>query len=152
MIEKTGLVILVSALPAIELKGAIPLGLSLGLNPLFTLFVAILFNSLIFFPVFFGLKIFHENLFSKISFLNKYLEKIRKRGEPYVKKYGFLGLTLLISTSLPGTGVYTGSFLSWILGLDWKRAFLAITLGLIVSGIIVLSLSLGILNAIKLLV
>jgi len=151
MIEKVCLVILVSISPAVELKGAIPLGLSLGLDPLFTLFIAILFNSLVFFPMFFGFKILHEKLLSKVGFLNRRLEKIRKKGERYVKKYGFLGLTLLVSTSLPGAGVYTASFISWVFRLDWKRAFFSIVLGLIVSGLIVLSLSLGILNAIKLL-
>ena len=60
-----------------------------------------------------------------------------------VVSYGFLGLTLLVAIPLPFTGVYTASILSWLLNMNWRRAFSAIMLGVIVAGIIVLLITLG---------
>jgi uncharacterized membrane protein len=60
-----------------------------------------------------------------------------------VDKYGFWGLTLLVAVPLPITGVYTGTALAWLLGMDWKKAFPATALGAVVAGVIVLLLTLG---------
>ena len=60
-----------------------------------------------------------------------------------VVSYGSLGLTLLVAIPLPFTGVYTASILSWLLNMNWRRAFSAIMLGVIVAGIIVLLITLG---------
>lgn len=148
--NKIGLVVLANLLPTVEQVGAIPLGLSLGLDPFTTFLVSLLINSSLFFPIFFGLKIFYDITLSRIKIFNKYLERVRKKGKPYVDRYGTIGVTLFISLPSPLTGTYTGTMLAWLLDLDWKKGFLAIFLGSLIGGAIILASSLGLLTAIKL--
>ncbi len=148
MIENIGWVILTTLTPVSELRGGIPLGLHLGLNPILTFLITVFFNCLIFFPVYFGMKLCYKNWLSKIDIFNKYLNRVRKKGEPYVKKYGLIGLVLLVAIPLPFTGAYSGSFLSWLLGVKWKRAFFAVIIGVLIAGTIVSSISLGLFNLI----
>ena len=149
MFEATGMVIIANLLPSLEQVGGIPIGLALGLDPIYTLLISLSVNCLLFFPVYFGLKLFYNKIFSRIKLFNKYLEKVRKKGKPYVDKYGILGLTLFISLPTPLTGTYTASILSWFLDLDWKRSFVAIAIGSTIGGLIILGSSLGILNILK---
>jgi len=144
MTSETAWFLLLTVLPISELRGGIPLGISLGLNPMFTFFAAIIANALVFFPVFFGLRLFYHRILCHIPFFDKYLTSVWKRGKPKVDKYGFWGLTLLVALPLPITGAYTGTALAWLLGMDGKRAFPAIGLGVTIAGVIVLLLTLGI--------
>jgi uncharacterized membrane protein len=77
---------------------------------------------------------------------NKYLDSLRKRGKSKVDKYGFWGLTLFVAIPLPFTGAYTGTILSWLLGMDWRRSFLAVAIGVVIAGIIVLLGTLGVIE------
>lgn len=137
-------VLLITVSPISELRGGIPLGISLGLDPWFTFFIAVIANTLIFFPVFFALRLFYDKLLSRIPLFNKYLDSLRKRGKPKVDKYGFWGLALFVAVPLPLTGAYTGTILAWLLGIDWKKAFPAVGLGVIVAGVVVLLITLGV--------
>jgi len=148
--NRVALVVLANLLPTLEQLGAIPLGLSLGLDPFTTFFVSILINSSLFFPIFFGLKFLYDLFLSKIRIFDKYLEGVRKKGKPYVDKYGTLGVTLFICLPSPLTGTYTGAMLAWLMNLDWKKGFLAIFIGSLIGGTIILASSLGLLAAIKL--
>ena len=139
-------VILVTLSPISELRGGIPLGISLGLDPALVFLIAIIANALLFFPVFFALKLFYHRFLSRFPLFNRYLEKLKERGKPKVDKYGFLGLTLLVAVPLPVTGVYTATFLSWLLGMDWRKAFPPIGLGVVIAGVIVLLVTLGVLG------
>jgi uncharacterized membrane protein len=137
MLEKIGIVALLNLLPTAEQIGGITVGLSLGLNPVTVFFVSLLVNCLLFFPVYFGLKIFYDRFLSRIKLFKKYIERTRKKGKPYIDKYGILGLTLFIAIPTPLTGTYTASILSWFLGLDWKRSFIAIATGSTIGAIII---------------
>ena len=138
-------VLLATVSPISELRVGIPLGiLEFGLDPLFTFFIAIIANALIFFPVFFALRLFYDKLLFRIPLFNKYLDNLRKRGKPKVEKYGFWGLTLFVAIPLPITGAYTGTILAWLLGMDWRKAFPAVGLGVIVAGVVVLLITLGV--------
>ena len=146
MTREIAWVLLVTVSPISELRGGIPLGISLGLDPLFTFFVAIIANSLIFFPIFFALRFFYDKLLYRIPLSDKYLGNLRKRGKPVVEKHGFWGLILFVAIPLPITGAYTGTILAWLLDMDWKRAFPAVVLGVIVAGVVVLLITLGIIS------
>jgi uncharacterized membrane protein len=136
--------VLITASPISELRGGIPLGISLGLDPWFTFFVAIVVNSLIFFPVFFVLRLFYDKFLFRIPLFARYLDSLRKRGKPIVDKYGFWGLFLFVAVPLPLTGAYTGTILAWLLDVDWRRAFPAVGLGVVVAGVIVFLITLGV--------
>ena len=138
MTREIALTLLATIAPISELRGGIPLGISLGLDPLFTFFVAIIANALIFFPVFFALRLFYDKFLYRIPLFDKYLDNLRKRGKPKVEKYGFWGLTLFVAIPLPITGAYTGTILAWLLGMDWRRAFPPVAIGVVIAGVIVL--------------
>lgn len=146
MTKEIAWTLLITVLPISELRGGIPLGISLGLDPLFTFFIAIIANALIFFPIFFALRLFYNKILSRIPLFDKYLDRVRKIGKPKVEKYGFWGLTLLVALPLPITGVYTGTVLAWLLDMDWKKAFPAVGLGVIVAGVVVLLITLGVIS------
>jgi uncharacterized membrane protein len=102
---KVAWVLLTTISPISELRGGIPLGiLHYKLDPLLTFSVAVIANALIFFPVFFALRLFYDKLLCRIQLFNKYLESLRKRGKPKVDKYGFWGLALFVAVPLPLTG------------------------------------------------
>lgn len=146
MVNPTGLVALTAMMPLAELRGGIPLGIALGMDPVSAFVFAVIFNVLVFFPVYFGMKLFYERVFSKLHVFNKYLNKVRKSGKPYVEKYGIAGLAAFVAVPLPMTGAYSGAFLAWLLNMEWKKSFLAVAIGVAVAGIIVLGVSLGALN------
>lgn len=132
--------ILVTLLPWIELRGAIPLAVKNHEVSVIPLILAV--NILIFFPVYFGLELFYEYIVGN-SLAKRKLEKTRKRAKPYVEKYGMLGLLLFVAIPLPGTGAYSGSVAAWLLNLDWRHSLLAVASGVIVAGVIVFLLSTG---------
>jgi uncharacterized membrane protein len=137
--EKIAWVLLATVSPISELRGGIPLGvLRYELDPLLIFCIAVIANALIFFPVFFALRLFYDKLLYRIPLFDKYLNNLRRRGKPKVDKYGFWGLFLFVAVPLPLTGAYTGTILAWLLGMDWRRAFLTVGLGVLVAGAIVL--------------
>jgi len=139
MTREIALVLLATVSPISELRGGIPLGILVyELDPLLIFCIAVIANVLIFFPVFFALRLFYDKVLFRIPLFDKYLDNLRKRGKPKVEKYGFWGLFLFVAIPLPITGAYTGTILAWLLGMDWKKAFPAVGLGVVVAGAIVL--------------
>jgi len=137
MLDKIAMVMLANLMPATEQIGGISLGLNLGLDPLTVLFVSLLVNCLLFFPIYFGMDFFNDIFLKKIKLFEKYLERARKRGKPYIDKYGIFGLTLFIALPTPLTGTYTASILSWFLDLNWRKSFLAIFIGSAIGAMVI---------------
>lgn len=133
--------IIITILPWIELRGAIPLAIKN--NDISAIPLIIFSNMLIFFPVYFGMELVYERIKPK-SFLKVKLEKTREKVKPYVEKYGVLGLLIFVAIPLPGTGAYAGSAAAWLLSLHWKKSSFAVAGGVLVAGIIVFILSKGI--------
>ncbi len=71
-----------------------------------------------------------------------HLDRTQHRIRPYVEKYGELGVALFIGVPLPGSGVYTGAFGSYLLGLDRRRFAMANVFGVLIAGTAVTSLCL----------
>jgi len=142
-------VIVANFIPTTEQIGGITLGLSLGLDPLTVLVTSLTVNCLMFFPIYFGLKLLYKEFFSRIRLFQKYLERTQKRGKPYIEKYGVLGLTVFVALPSPLTGTYTASLLAWLMDLDWKRSFIAISIGSIIGALVIFFGYLGIFNFLK---
>lgn len=139
-------VILVAALPVVELRGAIPLGVALGLSPGEAFLLALLGNLLVA-PVALFLLPWAVALFTRVPLLARLwaaLEaRVRLRGEEQVQRLGALGLFLFVAVPLPGTGAWSGAVLAVVLGLRRRYALLAISLGVLAAGLIVLLLTGG---------
>ena len=129
-------VLLITMIPWIELRGSIPAGILLGLNPVTVLIVALAANILVIYPAFIFLDFFFK-LMEKIPFMNCIINKTQRKVRPYVDKYGFIGLMLFVGVPLPGTGAYSGALAAHILGVKNKKAFLAIAAGVAIAGVLV---------------
>ena len=132
-------VMIVGALPVSELRGAIPLGLYLGMPVLKAFFWAVLGNIVFVAPALF----FFEPI---AAFLRKFklwarffdwlFERTRKKSE-VVLRYEALGLLILVAIPLPMTGAWTGVVAATLFKIKFRYAFLSIILGVILAGIIV---------------
>jgi uncharacterized membrane protein len=74
------------------------------------------------------------------------LEKTQHKIHPYVEKYGEFGVALFIGIPLPGSGVYTGAFGSYLLGLDKRKFAIANVIGVLIAAVAVTALCLAILH------
>lgn len=153
MVWKVLLVFLISMVPLIELRGAIPIavGMDLGLPEWAVLIIAMIGNILpIPFIYFFARKVLEWG--SKVKwkpfkqFCNFCLKKGEKAGNKLLKnaKNGaYVALFLFVAIPIPGTGAWTGTLAASILNLDFKKTIIAIISGVLVAGLIMLAVSLG---------
>ncbi|WP_353093767.1 small multi-drug export protein [Tissierella praeacuta] len=137
------MVIFFAMLPIVELRGAIPLGISLGLRPIHSTILSIIGNIII---VPFLLKLLQPIMkyFEKTVIFSKTIGWVKRRSmekASIIKKYSLIGLFIFVAIPIPTTGVWTGSVIASILKLDFKKALLSISLGIITSGIIVATIS-----------
>lgn len=144
------LTFLLSMVPVVELRGGIPLGLSLGLTPLQSFLCAALGNML---PVPF-LILLTRRVFAwlhRSRRLSPYIRALERRGAEkadLVRKYRLPGLIILVAIPLPGTGAWTGALVAALLDIRLKTAIPAIALGVLIAGGLVLCASLGLIAVI----
>ncbi len=131
---------LLSMLPVSELRGAIPYAIIKNANPVFAYFYCVFFNSLIA-PLFYlFISTFHK-LMLKFKWYNnlfdKFITKARNKVKNGIEKYGYLGVMIFVAIPFPLTGAYTGTAGAWVLGLGKRKTILAVTAGVMISGLIV---------------
>ena len=134
---------LISMVRIIELRGAIPIAESLGLNIFAYYPIAIICNIL---PVpiiyLFARKVLEWGKDKKIigKFFTWCLDKGEKGGEKLKRSAGnrgiFWALLIFVGIPLPGTGAWTGTLAASFLKLDFKTSISAITLGVLLAGLI----------------
>ncbi len=131
---------LISMVPVIELRGAIPYGVARGLEFWQAIPVAIVGNLV---PVPFII-IFIKKIFAWLRTISAGLDRLVTRLEnralsktDTVKKYAFWGLFLFVAIPLPGTGAWTGALIAAMLEMRVKDAFPAIALGVLTAGAII---------------
>ena len=131
------LVFLISMVPLIELRGAVPFGVGMQLDLFWVYVLAILGNML---PVPF-IYFFARKVLFKFC-----LEKGEKGGKKLQAKAGrglFFALLLFVGIPLPGTGAWTGTLAASMLDMDFKSSVIAVMLGVILAGIIMGLASMG---------
>ena len=143
LIVKYIIVAFVSMVPIVELRGAIPIAEGLGLNIFLYYPISIIFNML---PVpiiyLFARKVLEWGKDKKIigKFFTWCLEKGEKGGEKLKKSAGnrgiFWALLIFVGIPLPGTGAWTGTLAASFLKLDFKTSIFAVTLGVLLAGVI----------------
>ena len=143
LIVKYIIVFVISMVPIVELRGAIPIAESLGLNIALYYPIAIIGNMLpVPFIYLFARKVLEWGKDKKLTkkFFTWCLEKGEKGGEKLKKSAGnsgiFWALLLFVGIPLPGTGAWTGTLAASFLNLDFKTSISAVTLGVILAGII----------------
>lgn len=135
-------VIILAMLPTIEALGAITVGiLVFGLNPAAVFALAFFFNTAVYFPIFGLLDKFYPRI-RRISLIRRFVEGAHHKGHRQVEKYGYFGLTIFLALPIPFSGTWTGTLIAWLLGLDKKKAFVAVMVGVFVACLTALLLSL----------
>lgn len=143
-------VFLISMLPLIELRGAIPVAVGLQLPKVAAYIVCILGNMVpIPFIFFFARKVLEWGTKQKLigKFCSFCMAKGERGGEKLQATAGksiYVALLLFVGIPLPGTGAWTGILAASILDLDFKKSVLACLGGVLLAGIIVALLSIGV--------
>lgn len=137
------LVGLISMVPIVELRGAIPIAEGLGLNIFIYYPVAIIGNMIpVPFIYWFARKVLEWGKDKKIigKFFTWCLEKGEKGGKKLKESAGnkgiFWALLIFVGIPLPGTGAWTGTLAASFLDLDFKTSVTAVTLGVLLAGLI----------------
>ncbi len=161
MIKKYLVAFLISMVPLIELRGAVPFGLSTAMGPAFSgvqqvvllYVVAVIGNMLpVPFIFFFARKVLEWGKDKKIigKFFTWCLEKGEKGGKKLQDSAGkglYWALFLFVGIPLPGTGAWTGTLAASFLDMDFKKSVIAIMAGVVLAGIIMGLGSLGVFGA-----
>jgi len=135
-----------SMVPVVELRGAIPLGIAAGL-PAWAVYIAAVLGNMV--PVPFILLLLRRvfALLRRVPWLGEKVEWLERRAHlkgRMVRKYRLLGLVLLVAVPLPGTGAWTGALVADVLDIRAKTAVPAITLGVLIAGVLVTAASCGV--------
>lgn len=165
MLLKYLIVFLISMIPLIELRGAIPVALSpsdmtffgclngMGL-PMLPAYIVCIVGNMIPVPIIFlfARKVLEWGADKPVigKFFTFCLEKGHKGGAKLQEKAGrglFLALLLFVGIPVPGTGAWTGTLAASLLDMDFKSSVLAVLLGVILAGVIMGLVSTGLFSA-----
>lgn len=157
MLKKYVLVFLISMIPLIELRGAVPVGLSqLWGEPIaiLPLYIICIIGNMLPVPIiyFFARKVLEWGADKKIigKFFKFCLEKGEKGGKKLQEKAGrglYWALFLFVGIPLPGTGAWTGTLAASLLDMDFKKSIIAVMAGVVLAGIIMGLASAGVFGA-----
>ncbi|MBO4466557.1 MAG: small multi-drug export protein [Bacteroidales bacterium] len=156
MIKKYFWVFLISMVPLIEIRGAIPYAVGFELPLVPSIIVAVIGNMLpVPFIFLFARKVLEWGKDKKYigKFFTWCLEKGHKGGEKLQAKAGrglYIALLLFVGIPLPGTGAWTGTLAASLLDMDFKKSVIYIMAGVLLAGAIMLVASLGVFGAISL--
>ena len=137
---------LVSMLPIIELRGGIPFGVALGLNPWAAFFASVVGNLL---PLPF-IVVYIRRVFlwmrRHMPRLNELVDKLERKAHlkgRKVTRYKYLGLMIFVAIPLPGTGGWTGALIAAFLDMRLKKAIPSIFGGVLIAGFLITGLTYG---------
>lgn len=138
----------VSMVPVLELRGAIPFGLAMGL-PAGLVYILSVIGNMIPVP---AIILFIRSIFRflrKNPCLEGKISRLEQRAHlkgQMVRKYRIPGLIILVAIPLPGTGAWTGSLVAALLDIRFQVALPAILLGVIIAGGIVTAAACGVIS------
>ena len=154
MLKKYLIIFLVSMVPLIELRGAIPISQWFQL-PLLQSYIICIIGNMIPMPFIylFARRVLEWGKDKKVigKFFTFCLEKGHKGGEKLKEKAGnglFFALVLFVGIPIPGTGAWTGTLAASILDMGFKKSVIAVLLGVLLAGIIMGLGSAGLFTAI----
>ena len=133
--------------PVVELRGAIPFGLALGMDPVSCYIAAVIGNCIpIPFIILFIEHVFHlmRKMSPKFGALVDKLEQRAEEKSDVVHKYAFWGLVILVAIPLPGTGAWTGSLVAALMNIPLRKSAPPCVLGVLIAGVIVMAISTGV--------
>ena len=137
---------IISMIPVIELRGAIPIGVGLGLSHAEAMGISIIGNMLpVPFIILFIRPIFRW-MTRKSGKLARLAEKLETKAEgkwDKIHRYQFFALTILVAIPLPGTGAWSGALIAAVMNMRLRNALPSILLGVLIAGILVSGITYG---------
>lgn len=133
-------VFIMSAVPLVEQRGAIPLGIfAYNMSPSFVFLISFLGSLL---PVPFILLLFNSifkwmKKYKVFEPINNIIENKIRKNSGKIEKYKEIGLITFVAIPLPTTGLWTGSAIAAFLGLDFKKSLLCTSIGGIISAFLI---------------
>lgn len=144
---KALLTFLMAMVPVVELRGAIPYGVGADLSLPLSIVLSILGNLVpVPFIILFIRKIFTwlRRKSTRLNNMVAHLEQRAAKKADVVHRYEFWGLVLLVAIPLPGTGAWTGALVAAMMDLRMKKAFPAITIGVVIAAVVVSIITYGV--------
>lgn len=138
--------LILAAIPVTELRASIPFGILFLKQKTISAFVFSVIGNILPIPIIYYLLEPVSRFLSKRPFMRRFFDWLYKRAKErseIVRRYEALGLAIFVGIPLPGTGAWTGCVVASILRMRFIPAFLAISAGVIMAGIIVTSLTLS---------
>jgi len=140
-------ILIISMIPLIELRGAVPVGVGLQMPLWEVMLIAVVGNMIpVPFIYFFARKVLVWG--SDKPVIGKFFKWCLEKGEKGGKKLQdsaknglFVALLLFVGVPLPGTGAWTGTLAASILDMGFKKSVIAVMLGVVLAGIIMMALS-----------
>lgn len=137
---------IISMIPVIELRGAIPIGVGLGLTHIEAMAISVIGNMLpVPFIILFIRPIF-KWMTQKSEKLGRLARKLEAKAEgkwDRIHRFQFFALTLFVAIPLPGTGAWTGALIAAVMNMRLRNALPSILLGVVIAGILVTGLTYG---------
>lgn len=138
--------LIISMIPVIELRGAIPIGVSLGLSHAEAMGISIIGNMLpVPFIILFIRPIFRW-MTRKSGKLARLAEKLEAKAEgkwDRIHRYQFFALTIFVAIPLPGTGAWSGALIAAVMNMRLRNALPSILLGVLIAGVLVSGITYG---------
>ena len=137
---------LISMVPVIELRGAIPLGIAMDLNPIYVYLSCLIGSSIVSIPVVLVFRqvidyLRHRKYFNiVIRWIDAKIESRAKK----LKAASILGLIVFVGVPLPTTGSWSGAALASIFKMRIKDALFGVFIGNAIAGAIMLAVSMHI--------
>ena len=139
-------IMLLAMLPLTELRGAIPIGIAMDLNPIAVYIASVRGSTIVSIPLiltFRHILNFFRNIDIFLPLVKKVDSKIES-GMKRLKSISILGIILFVGIPLPTTGTWTAAAIASILKMRIKTSLLGVLIGNMMSGIIVSLISLHI--------
>ena len=141
MLTEFALLIAITFVPALELRASIPYGY-LGSSLPFAVAVAVcLIANVALAPLVWIFLDRAVHVLLRFDWIRRPYEKLvvrtQRNVEPWVSKWGVLGLGLFIGIPLPGSGVYSGALGAYLLGFRFRDFMIASVVGVFMAGLIV---------------
>lgn len=139
-------IMLLAMLPLTELRGAIPIGIAMDLNPIAVYIASVIGSTIVSIPLiltFRHILNFFRNIDIFLPLVKKVDSKIES-GMKRLKSISILGIILFVGIPLPTTGTWTAAAIASILKIRIKTSLLGVLIGNMMSGIIISLISLHI--------
>ena len=139
-------IMLLAMLPLTELRGAIPIGIAMDLNPIAVYVASVIGSTIVSIPLILTFR--HIlNFFRSVDMLLPLVKKVDSKietGMKRLKSISILGIILFVGIPLPTTGTWTAAAIASILKMRIKTSLLGVLIGNMMSGIIISLISLHI--------